>query len=509
LKKITLIAILLIVLTSVGVGGYFIANTIILNYFSGNVSFVSITHSEEILKGDPLVLDFELEISGTNKLNIKSVEIGISSSAYSLNDTIHYDISNEMLRGQKVLSVNIGPLLNTSTGHFALNIGNYKVEFANITFENKASAIFTDLSLDFTVVNPSETEKLNNGDFQGGLNGWTINQMSNNISSELSTHGLLEGDALLIENNQDVQPTDSVWVSISQTINLTDTHYLSFEQIIESTNCSIELSLLFDDVPVNTNLELTEGSLQNQILHYGYALGNTNVTLLVSFTYADNNTSVYLDKLSILQYEHRIFVLSLNDNWETIGDEIGRPSTFETIINASYFFEKELGIKLIPILEREWQPENLSWVVVDDDALASAGEMLGLEGDWDVVMGRSNQNHGFDILISYSNQTSDHYGFAYYERNACFNFGQSEELGEYSWLTIVGDWAENLIQHEVSHLFGAEDRDRTFFSPSVMSKPSNPDQVVADFTINRLWLQVNNWLIEDVLLMLANRAMFD
>ena len=104
---------------------------------------------------------------------------------------------------------------------------------------------------------------------------------------------------------------------------------------------------------------------------------------------------------------------------------------------------------------------------------------------------------------------SDHFGFAYYERNACFNFAQSEELGEYSWLTIVGDWAENLIQHEVSHLFGAEDRDRTFDPPSVMSKPSNPDQVIADFSINKLWLQVNNWLMEDILLMLANRAMFD
>jgi len=42
-----------------------------------------------------------------------------------------------------------------------------------------------------------------------------------------------------------------------------------------------------------------------------------------------------------------------------------------------------------------------------------------------------------------------------------------------------------------------------------MSKPSNPDQVVADFLINKLWLQVNNWLTEDVLLMLANREMFD
>ncbi len=509
MKKTTLVATLLIVLTSVGVGGYFIANTIILNYFSGEVNFVSINYSEEVLKGDPLILNFELEVIGTKKLNVKSVEMGINSSIYSLNDTIHYNITEELLRGQDFLTINIGPLLKTSTDYFVLNVGNYKIEFANITFEDKASAIFTDLSLDFSVINPSEIEKLSNGDFQVDLNHWTMNQMSDNISTGIVTHGLLDGEVLFISNTQAVQPTDSVWVSISQTVDLTNTHYLSFEQVIESTSCSMQFDLFLDDIIVNMSLELDDGSQQEQIIHYGKALGSVNVTLMISFAYADNNTNIYLDNLSILQYEHRVFVLTLNDNWETIGDEIGRPSTFETVINASYYFEKELGIKLIPILELEWQPENLSWVVVDDDALTSAGEMLGLDGDWDVVMGRSNQNHGFDILVSYSNQTSDHYGFAYYERNACFNFGQSEELGEYSWLTIVGDWAENLIQHEVSHLFGAEDRDRTFFPPSVMSKPSNPDQVIADFTINRLWLQVNNWLMEDVLLMLENREMFD
>ena len=42
-----------------------------------------------------------------------------------------------------------------------------------------------------------------------------------------------------------------------------------------------------------------------------------------------------------------------------------------------------------------------------------------------------------------------------------------------------------------------------------MSKPSTPEQAIADFTTNLLWLQVNNWLLEDILLMLKNRAMFD
>jgi len=509
LKRTTLIAILLIGLTAVGVGGYFVTNTIISNYFSGEANLVSLSHPEEILKGDPLKLIFELDISGINRLTVEAVEIRISSTLYSLNDTIHYDINQELLRGTELITIDVGPLLNTSMGFFALNVGEYKTEFVNFTFEDKAPDVLEELSMIFNVINPQEIEQLSNEKFQDGLSGWNINQVSDNTSVGISTHGSLDGNSLLISNNQDVQPNYSIWVSISQTINMTNSHFLSFEQIIESTNCSINFKLFLDGIEANMSLELNVGSVQNQIIHYGEASGTTNVTLQISFTYADNNTNVYLDDLSILQYEHRVYVLMLNDNWETIVDEIGRSDLFTTIAATSYFFEKELGIKLIPILELEWHPSNLSWIVVDDDALASAGEMLGLESEWNVATGRSNQNHGFDLLTSYSNQTSEHFGFAYYEMNACFHFGQSGELGEYSWLTIVGDWAENLIQHEISHNFGAHDRDRTFFPPSVMSKPTNPDQVVADFLINKLWLQVNNWLTEDVLLMLANRAMFD
>ncbi len=210
-----------------------------------------------------------------------------------------------------------------------------------------------------------------------------------------------------------------------------------------------------------------------------------------------------------MRYEHRVFVVMLNDNWETIGDEIGRKNLFESMFDTSFFFETYLGIRLIPVLELEWNPQNTSMDVVDLIALNDAGEMLNLQEDWDVVYGRSPMNHGFDLLLAFSNETSEHYGFAYRERNAAFHFGQSEELGDYSWISIVESWAENLIQHEISHNFGALDRDRSEFPPSVMSKPSTPEQALADFTTNLLWLQVNNWLIDDVLLMLKNRAMFD
>ena len=509
MKKTTFISILLIGLTAVGVGGYFITDSIITSYFSGKADLISLSHPENLLKGESLEITFELEISGTKRLLVDFVEVRVSSIEYYLNDTILLSVNQELTRGQNSLSVNMGPLLNVSDGFFALNVGEYNIEFVNISFEDKARDLALEILSIFNVVNSPEIEVLLNRDFEDGLTFWNINELKNNTSIELSSHTSLDGNSLLIRNNQEILPNGSIWVSISQTINLENSHYISFEQVIESSNCSIGFEILLDGLKTNRSIELNSGSLQNQILPFGEGSGNTNITLQISFLYADNDTKIYLDNLSILQYEHRVFVLMLNDNWETIGDEIGRYNLFTTLRNVSSFFEKDLGIMLIPILELEWHPIDASWDVVDDDAKAAAGVMLGLEGDWDVAAGRSAYNHGFDLLTSYSNQTSEHYGFAYYKMNACFHFGQSEELGEYSWLTIVADWAENLIQHEISHNFGAYDRDRTFFPPSVMSKPSNPDQVIADFLINRLWLQVNNWLTEDIVLMLENRAMFD
>ncbi|MHA1260467.1 MAG: hypothetical protein ACTSRO_12700 [Candidatus Heimdallarchaeaceae archaeon] len=42
-----------------------------------------------------------------------------------------------------------------------------------------------------------------------------------------------------------------------------------------------------------------------------------------------------------------------------------------------------------------------------------------------------------------------------------------------------------------------------------MTKPTTAEQALADFTTNRLWLQLNNWLFEDIKLMIENRGMFD
>jgi hypothetical protein len=206
-----------------------------------------------------------------------------------------------------------------------------------------------------------------------------------------------------------------------------------------------------------------------------------------------------------------VFVVALNDNWEVLEDEIARENPLGGIINASFYFERDLGIKLIPLLELEWLPPATDYPDVYDYAKQITGELLNLDSNWEVMDGRSINNNGFDFLSCFSNQTSDHYGFAFLESNIAFHFARSRELENYLGFdfSIPEEWVENIIQHEISHDFGALDRDRDLFPPSIMSKPYTVDQALADLAISKLWSQVNNWLIQDILLILENRAMFD
>ncbi len=511
LKKSILISIILISLVGTGIGGYFLINELVMNSLEKRVKIVDVTIPEEIMKGDSLPITIELLNEGNKEIRITSVSFGIESRTYSLNGTIQYDIvERTKWKGSRTIALNVGPLLNTSAGYFALNSGEFRVNYLSIGFEGKIPQINEILNNPFTVISGLEEEQLVNRNFQNGLDNWEVKQSDENVSVSIAQSSPLEEESLQIINTVEINSSETSWVTVSQTLNLTQTHFISFQQSIFSTNCSFEIYLYTDGVKANMSLILNGTSATDQLIHYGYADGFSNLTLQIVFVYADNTTEFYLDNLSILQYVHRVFVVVLNDNWETIGNEIGRDSPSRAIEGASYYFMREMGFELLSIIEHEWHPPSVSMGVVDDLGLEAAGEKLSLNRSWHVAKGRSDLNHGFDLLTGFSNRTSEHFGFAYYTYNVAFHFAQSEELGEeYSWVTIINDFADNLVQHEISHNFGAHDRDRTYWPPSVMSKPSTADQVVGDLISNKLWLIVNNWLIEDIVLMLEYRKMFD
>ena len=510
MRKSVLLGIIFIGLVGTGIGGYFLIDTIINNYFSGDATIIAVIwSSNSTTKGDSVPISVILNLEGINKAIINTMEISISSEEYNLNDTAIFDYNKEIVRGSNYLKLEIGPLLNLSTGFFALNVGDYNINYMRFTFEKNVAKTDIDMNFTIEITNPPETELVKNGNFDENLDDWTSSMQDNRTVTDITTHPSLDNNSIRFTNTETVNPGNSVWVSVSQMVNLTRAHYLSFEQVIESTNCSIEANLFINGIKENMSVTMDSLSPLNQIIHFGEGIGLSNVTLQIIFVYADNSTQLYLDNISIHGYEHRVFVFMLNDNWEISGKEVARYDLFTTIHNTSYYFEKELGIKLIPVLELPWHPEDVSMGIIGDVGRQTAGELLGLEGSWNTGYGRSPNNHGFDLLTTFSNQTSDHFGFAYYKSNAAFHFAESEELGEYSYIGILADWAENLVQHEISHIFGALDRDRTFDPVSVMSKPVTPQQVWDDFSHGWLWLQVNNWMIEDILLMLGNRTMFD
>ncbi len=510
MRKSILLGIIFIGLVGTGIGGYFLIDTIINNYFSGDATIIAYGYpSSSMIKGNPVNITVILVLDGTNKATIDTAEIDISSGTYSLNDTAIFDLNQEIVRGSNLIRISVGPLLNISKGFFALNVGAYLISSLKFTFESKIPTINEKTNFTIGVMNQRESERIENRDFDEYLNSWEVIAQDNRTATSISTHPSLENNSICFTNLETITPNNSTWLTISQTVALSQTHYISFEQIIESTNCSIDINMYINGTKTNISLSLDRFSPQNQIIYFGEGTGIAEVTLQIVFVYADNSTNVYLDNISILGYEHRVFVLLLNDNWEISGQEIARNNLTTTMEETSTIFERELGIKLIPLLELPWYPEDVGMSVIGNIAMQTAGELIGLEDSWDVEQGRSPNNNGFDLLTTFSNQTSDHFGFAYYERNAAFHFAESEELGEYSYIGIVADWAENLVQHEIAHNFGAEDRDRTVDPPSVMSKPVTPQQVWDDFSHGRLWLQVNNWMIEDILLMLANRHMFD
>jgi len=371
-----------------------------MNTLEKRVKVTTVTIPEEIMKGNSLPITLELLIEGNKEIVITSFSMGIESGTYSLNGTVQYNLLESIEgEGSHTVVLFVGPLLNTSTGYFALNSGEFRINSLNLAFEGRIPQINRILDNSFSVISGIEEEQLVNRNFQNGLDNWKVQQSDENVSVSIAQSSPLEEESLQIINIEEINSSEPSWIAISQTLNLTQTHFISFQQSIISDNCSFEVYLYTDGVKANMSLTLDETSATDQLIHYGNADGFSNLTLQIVFTYAENATEFYLDNLSILQYVHRVFVVVLNDNWETVGNEIGRDSPSRAIEGASFYFMREMGFELLPIIEHEWHPPSVSMGVVDDLGLEAAGEKLSLNRSWHVANGKSDLNHGFDLHI--------------------------------------------------------------------------------------------------------------
>ena len=508
-KKPLFTSIFLALLIVIGLSGFFITKTILDNTTDSELNIISV--EESTIKGDPVKIVFEIYIDKRGDVLIETIQFGIYSEEYNFNTTTIQEINQTKSgRASYNITVFLHPLLNSSEGFYALNVGNYNLYSANVSFGKQLPAVFKKINFDFSIINPVKEEKVANGDFGDESAGWEINKQDTALIPDIETSSPLNGSSFHISNIDNITTVNQTWVSISQNMNLTNAHFVSFDILLDKPGI-LGANLTINGSPQTMGLVLTESSSTNQIIHFEHTEGIANVTLQIIFTEITEYSNVYLDNISVISYEHRVFVVALNDNWEVMNDKIIRKSPTIGITNASLYFEKDLGIKLMPILELDWHPPTTEYLGVYDYSKQTTGDLLNLEGEWDVMAGRSLSNNGFDFLSCFSNQTSDHFGFAFIESNIAFHFARSRELENYLGIdfSIPEEWVENIIQHEISHDFGALDRDRAIHLPSIMSKPYTAQQAWDDFISNKLWSQVNNWLLEDILLILENRAMFD
>ena len=397
LRKTLTILLVTITIGSFATASYFLSKYLIMKNNADKVQLIAVTLPETVIKGESLESVIQLEIGGRKGVFIRRVEFEIFTWSYDINRIVQCELNKTTEHtGSYNLTVLIDPFLNTTTGYFALNVGEYTLISLRIVFEEKIPIIQREVDSTFQVINPTSEELLENGNFENDLVGWDLLKKDNNLTSEI-TQGALDGKSFLVFNNQNISSENSTWISISQTINSTNSHFLSFNQYLEGDNFSIEINLLIDGMKTDMELVLDILSEEEQHIYYGNSTNTVEITLQINFLNAEIGTKLYLDDISVMKYEHRVLVVMLNDNWETIGDELARKNLFESMLDTSFYFEKYLGIKLIPILELKWSPHNTSKEVVDLIALNDAGEMLKLQDDWQVVYGRSPENHGFDL----------------------------------------------------------------------------------------------------------------
>ncbi|MCK4896218.1 MAG: hypothetical protein KAS47_05375, partial [Candidatus Heimdallarchaeota archaeon] len=321
-KKPLFTSIFIALLIVVGLSGFFITKTILDSTADFELNIVSV--EESTIKGDPVKIVFEIYIGKRGDVLIENIQFGIFSKEYNFNTTTIQEI-NQTRSGKASYNITVFlyPLLNSSEGFYALNVGDYNLYSANVSFGEQLPTVFEKINFDFSIINPEKKEKATNGDFSNESAGWEINKLDSTLILDIEPSSPLNGSSFHISNGDNITATNSTWVSISQDMNLTNTHFVSFEILLDKPGI-LGVNLTINDTPQTMSLILTESSSTDQIIYIVHTEGIANVTLQIIFTEVTEYSNVYLDNISVISYEHRVFIVSLNDNWEYRNDEIFR-----------------------------------------------------------------------------------------------------------------------------------------------------------------------------------------
>jgi hypothetical protein len=203
-----------------------------------------------------------------------------------------------------------------------------------------------------------------------------------------------------------------------------------------------------------------------------------------------------------------LFAVIADDDWSGQSLDSFNFRTPEFYLKkASSQFSSILNLTIIPAayvaLPPAIPPNLINFADSTHSVVGNALQLVNLT--WTFGPGTFEENKGYDILLIFTNKTMSNLGIVLGTNlqgafNMAIHARGSLNTGNYR---LPPSFADNLIQHEVSHLFGAPDRFTADSDTSIMTK-SLPEDALLDILTGSFWLSQTTWLEQDIQTMIRD-----
>ncbi len=427
------------------------------------LSILSFNSTTDLYRGENLKIELQINVT---KFNVTVLEImleiergnRISHSIQRLNKTY--------TPGMYSIDVSYSPgiWMDHSDEFFALSDGEYKFNWINTSYEVENQLFYTKIAVDRTI-NVREYPVTN----MFRRTKWTV------VSSE----------STILEDTGDYL---SITSSGSNFSNAEIKNYIDFTGAYDfhlTISGEIKGKLKVGDLEFNISETEVHLNLANII-------GIQNITL--SF---NSSQSELAFNFTLVNKKKVLLVGVADDHWST-----NFPDHQDILDEVNIQFGKWFNVTFIVaiVLPVDYKGST-SLPEAFDFAKVEFGSQLNLpNGVWTHTRGRSVNNMGLDLLLFNTNKTMSNYGMVIGDSIGGFNMvanaGGSLNANGFR---LQPSWADNLFQHELSHVFGAPDRYTGEDPPSIMTKSETLQDLLDDLANGTLWLELTNWLDEDLL----------
>lgn len=429
--------------------------------------------NESYFYGNPI--EFIITITVSEPVIVDQVLIEVSTNAQTISKSVYENVGqliNKTLEFQVSLGISIWDEDNNDI--LVLSPGSYTLE--SIIFEYESCFLpfsYTEsIAQQFTIYDYPVTETVN-------LLSWDKQNASNIIEQNQTSLVLNVTETFtMIEN-----------VTLTGIMNL----ILRIEGSFDHFNLSVGNDLL-NYVPISNSSEVSVPVVQ----YTG--------TYQIEFTLY--NVSSILSVSMNLPTKHKIITAVITENeWSPTY----RASTYYLEqVNEHFRKTFNLTFAVAAVINFDYDGSNTLQEFIEASKLI-AGERLGLKNDtWTHGPGKYRANKGIDILLTLTNKTMNYYGLVIGDTiNGGYNLashagGSLNANGQ----RMSAAWGDNLLQHEISHIFNARDRWTNAVEPSVMTKPATLQDLLQDLVQGTLWLTLTNWVYDDLIRMVSGILKF-